>query len=375
MPNLKQLALHRNQLASLPDLPILQRNGIESLTLSENPWHCDCNLSNEAMPGWIWTNKELVPDHPGLYCFENSTAENSSALSILPSGSRLNVWTFFAQFNSTFCPSATLNPQKFPPEIFTTEKIDEIPNGSPSTSIDFWLWAIVGVFVVFAVSFTILIVYFLRKRKYIVNNRRPLSLAPSDGSSGSPLPLLTPDALIIHSSGDESFVRNQLAAPLEDQSPHYQLKLLYRDLDPETREHMPELYHAIERAHQVIVLISENFLIKEWDYSWVLRTALHLYIQKHFKQRVIFIVKMPIPCAFDDLLQKFMRTNVLLDFNDPIFWEKLRTALPDKILNSSMDGTVSTGITTGCRSASPYSNNHYEYGSLIGGASQQSRLI
>ena len=57
-PNLIQLHLSNNKLRKLPDFLFEEQQNLQEVTLSGNPWECDCNAMK--FKKWLTSKKAIV---------------------------------------------------------------------------------------------------------------------------------------------------------------------------------------------------------------------------------------------------------------------------------------------------------------------------
>ncbi|XP_043225658.1 protein toll-like [Amphibalanus amphitrite] len=137
------------------------------------------------------------------------------------------------------------------------------------------------------------------------------------------------DAFVSYSHLDEEFVVEQLVPELERGDPKYTLCLHFRDwLAGEFIA--DQIQDSVQDSRRVIVVLSKNFIQSDWGRMEFL-TA-HKQALSERRNRVILVVygELPEPSAMDPELRSYISLNTYLQWGDPLFWQRLRYALPHK---------------------------------------------
>ena len=137
------------------------------------------------------------------------------------------------------------------------------------------------------------------------------------------------DAFVSYSHLDEEFVVEQLVPELERGEPKYALCLHFRDwLAGEWIT--DQIQRSVQESRRVIVVMSQNFIQSEWGRLEFL--AAHKQALSEKRNRVILVVygPLPEPSAMDPELRAYISLNTYLQWGDPLFWQRLRYALPHK---------------------------------------------
>jgi len=134
------------------------------------------------------------------------------------------------------------------------------------------------------------------------------------------------DAYLSYSPGDDVFVRQVLSHDLEVGS-KYRVCLHHRDL-PANTVISDTVVRAAEAAQRTIVVLSPNFLKTEWaryDYKSGLLQAVN-----QGSKKVIFVLVGSVEnTTLDPNLRLLLKNNIVLQWGDSLFWEKMRYSLPD----------------------------------------------
>nr|AYF59255.1 toll 2 [Penaeus monodon] len=135
------------------------------------------------------------------------------------------------------------------------------------------------------------------------------------------------DAFISYSNKDEEFVNTVLVPGLESGDPKYKVCLHYRDWLPGAYIQQ-QITQSVEASRRTIVVLSSNFIENVWGHL-EFKTA-HCQALKDRHNRVIVIVlgEVPPENELDEELKLYLSTRTYLQFGDPKFWEKLRYAMP-----------------------------------------------
>lgn len=135
------------------------------------------------------------------------------------------------------------------------------------------------------------------------------------------------DAFISYSNKDEEFVNSDLVPGLESGDPKYKVCLHSRDWLPGAYIQQ-QITQSVEASRRTIVVLSSNFIENVWGHL-EFKTA-HCQALKDRHNRVIVIVlgEVPPENELDEELKLYLSTRTYLQFGDPKFWEKLRYAMP-----------------------------------------------
>ena len=135
------------------------------------------------------------------------------------------------------------------------------------------------------------------------------------------------DAYISYSPGDDVFVRQVLAHDLEVGS-KYRICLHHRDL-PNNTVVSDTVVRAGEAAQRTIVVLSPNFLKTEWA-RYDFKSGLLQAVNQGSKKVIFVLVGSLDSCQRDPNLRLLLKNNIVLQWGDSLFWEKMRYSLPDQ---------------------------------------------
>lgn len=135
------------------------------------------------------------------------------------------------------------------------------------------------------------------------------------------------DAFVSFSHKDQDFVDKHLIPQLEKNNDHnYKLCIHYRDFI--VGEFIPsQIVYSVENSRRTIIVLTPNFLDSVWG-RMEFRTA-HLQAIKEGCARVIIVMLEDVSNEkLDPELKAYITMNTYVKWGDPLFWEKLKYALP-----------------------------------------------
>ena len=291
---LRILHIDHNYLVNF-DLWNLNTNRLlQDVQISFNPWSCECYFV-EAVIEWIAAKTKVISDLNQLECTFNST----SRISLLP------------DFNLSLCTNFSTRSslaQRFQMEDFVPFVV------------------IIGSLVVIFVFILIVGLIYRREMSVWFYSKYGVRLQAMSGSKREEEKLF--DAFVSYSKKDEAFVSQILAPELEYGSPSFRLCLYYRDLPVASGYLSDAIVEAMEASQRTIIVISDNFLKNEWC-RYEFKSA-HLEVLRHTRQKLILICIGKINSKdLDPDIRFWLKTNTFLQWDEKLFWEKLRYAMPD----------------------------------------------
>ncbi|CAH0553374.1 unnamed protein product [Brassicogethes aeneus] len=272
---LKVLHLDNNYLNSLSSnfIELLNTSIIESLTLDENPWTCDCTtvqLQNYllANPKKIETNN-IRCKNSGFQIIQHRSLCKSQTVTVLATSITLVVLLLIAA-----CLAASYYKWQEPIKVWLYSK-------------NLFLWFVTE--------------EELDKGKIY-------------------------DVFLSFSSKDDDFVLKSLLPALESEPNPFKVCVHYRDWIP--GEHITtQIINSVTDSRRTLVVLSSNFLESNWAKN-EFRMA-HTQALNDGRARVIVVILGDIEIAkLDDELKAYLRTNTYVKWGDPWFWQKLSYALP-----------------------------------------------
>ena len=293
---------------------------LTTLTLSENPWLCNCSFG-PGFQEWIRRKIKIIRDANDIECRDNETVETNNATDVRQS------YDFYGNFVNESQGSSTVNETLNP--LLYVNFSHCYPNRSKVVHKSFEnKKAVIALSVsgcLFLLMLTVaLSVYCSREIiKVCLYNRYGFRFNKQDErNDGKQF-----DAFVSYSQQDQKFVTKALVPKLEQKKPYYHLCLHYRDW-PIGGAIAQTICESVEKSRRTIILLSENFMKSEWcQYEF---KAAHYRVLHDKTIRIIMILldDKP-PQNLDPELKLYIKTNTYLEWKDPWFWEKLKYALPD----------------------------------------------
>lgn len=353
MSRLKVLHLNNNRMTTLA---VWRLNPvITEITLSFNPWSCDCEYT-EMLREWLKT-VNTATDISNIKCIfskENSTdliIYNDSVFSDPEAG--FNV----INENGTKCTGSPSINNSINGNLTATKTIitnEEVPDYIPL------LVATLGALLL--VSFTSMILFIFRQEMRVWFYSKfgvRLFYRASDIDRDDREKMF--DAFVSYSSKDEAWVIEELAPMLERGDPSYKLCLHYRDL-PVGGYVADNIIQAVESSRRTIMVLSENFIKSEWC-RFEFKSAHHQVLRDR-RRRLIVVLLGDVPQKdLDPDIRLYLKTNTYLHWGDKLFWEKLKFALPDVPNNQRCRG-VSPGISVGMGGLHRHHHTRNQLGAL-----------
>ena len=317
--SVNNLTLHGNKLQMVDLKTFMAKNvNLTRLTLSENPWLCNCSFG-PGFQEWIRRKIKIIRDANDIECQDNETAETNNATDVRQS------YKFLGNFVNESQGSNTVN------ETLKQLLYVNFSHCYPNRSKVFHQSnkkAVIALSVsgcLFLLMLTVaLSVYCSREIiKVCLYNRYGFRFNKQDErNDGKQF-----DAFVSYSQQDQKFVTKALVPKLEQKKPYYHLCLHYRDW-PIGGAIAQTICESVEKSRRTIILLSENFMKSEWcQYEF---KAAHYRVLHDKTIRIIMILldDKP-PQNLDPELKLYIKTNTYLEWKDPWFWEKLKYALPD----------------------------------------------
>ena len=287
LDGLKYLDIVGNELETLTTSDIKSLYKLTSLTLSNNPWSCDCTFLENII--WL-TTKVTILDQNNFTCFTLNKTEYNVMRLYMPE----------------FCPK----PKK-PRHI------------SPAETA---LYCIVGVAVLGMICFAFLFSNrnFLKLWLFIKFGWKSDSAETEDWNRPY-------DAFVSYSNADEAFVTTELMPRLEEPRQGrlgYKLCVHFRDFP--VGGHIPEtILGAVNNSRRVIMILSDNFLSSEWcNYEF---QAAHHQLLTEWKNRIIMVLLHDLSSnLLDRQLKLYLSTRTYVKVGDRLLWDKIEYAMPER---------------------------------------------
>ncbi|XP_065222753.1 protein toll-like [Planococcus citri] len=273
---LKVMELHNNNLKYLNGTIFGQgeRKDFTNLTFHENPWECNCALSD--LWNFIDRTKSLI-DNSKIKCNDDRPF------------SKLSIEDFCSHSNTYILICVSL--------------------------------AILGLLIA---TVTVLYYKFEQEIRVLMFKYKICLWLVSEEVVDKDKPY---DAFVSYSQKDEHFVRTVLVPGLENNGEYnYKLCVHYRDF--KVGEFIPsQVVQSVENSRRTIIILSPHFLKSVWG-RMEFRTA-HLKAIKEGCARVIIIMLEDVTREkLDPELKTYITMNTYVECGDPLFWDKLKYALP-----------------------------------------------
>ncbi|CAN8012409.1 unnamed protein product [Ixodes pacificus] len=292
---LQILSLTNNRLRSLaPQLMGMLSNSSStlSLSLSGNPWICDC--STFSFKTWLRGHVYMVKDYPDIACGD---------------GVRFNDTHFLYFINeipdSAYCP------------------VDDSAQRKQ-------LAAVTAICVVLAVLLVVVSVLYYRNRQTIIayvyihfHNVFVCVFSEEDLDEDK-----TYDAFVSYSSADRDIAMGLLNS-LESNEEMFKLCIHERDWLPGYNISW-NIVNSVQNSRRTILVVSKDFLESVW-FQVEFHTAYYQMLEDRV-DRLIVIVRGELPAkeTLDKELKFLLTTKTYLVWGERWFWEKLKYAMPHR---------------------------------------------
>ena len=338
--SLQVLYLHDNLLTLQPvwELPTLMPS-LQVLTLSGNPWSCQCDFVQSFVMFTNQVSESLIIDKSGIQCHPGGAKSDQNDGESATLTQQQPARFFLSDANST-CTDAmaiTLNDRSWSQvlsiavctiALCIVVAVASIILFVFRTPLRVWMHAKYGIRVCSSASIRCCCCTSVstRRHKNSGNNREKLY-----------------DAFVSYALKDEDFVQQVLMAQLEqNEDPGYKLCLQYRDLPHNSS--ITDTYPSISSlcAKQVLV-VSLSYLENEWP-----RIKYSIQNLRKWRPLIILIEELSsLDLAKSPEFNLLMKTATVLKWSETGFWNKLKYYLPDaahytyrRNLNLNTSGSV-----------------------------------
>lgn len=290
--HLKILHLHSNLFTDYPvwQLDDLKALTLERLTLTDNPWSCECDYFVKFKKWLIASPFVVSASH--LFCATDSNSQ---------------IKNHFLSANGTICDGHR-------PFVMHDQ-------------IVVWATSIVLAIVMLIV---VILVYFYRKDIQVLIYFRYGVRLFSQSKFNDDDKLF--DVFIAYSSEDEEFVAKNLMPGLEEIENPYRVCVHHRNFlvgSPITEN----ILEAVDRSCRTIVVLSESFASSSWC-RFEFKTAHNIALCDRVARLIVVVLNdIPKSCNFE--MRLYLKNNTYLQWSDKLFWKKLYFALPDNKLSSN----------------------------------------
>jgi Leucine-rich repeat (LRR) protein len=310
MRSLEILHLDGNRLIDFPAWQLAFNPLLVTVKLAENLWSCECQFI-QRFRAWMNVYGGKVSDAEAIECVTNEADGNGQL--IISSHVEGNAMCI-DESNSNLAVATT--------------RVQEMVSED-------YLPLLAATLATFAFILLILLAVFVYRNtlrvwlhsKYGVRVFDNLDVEASGNTEGDSRKLF--DAFISYSPKDDAFAREVLAAELERPDLGYRTCLYHRDLPGTNQSYVADtIVQATEASKRTIVVLSDNFLKSEWS-RYDYKSGLHQAMRSGRKKLIVIMLGDVARRDMDPDLRLYLKTNIVLDWGDKLFWEKLKYALPD----------------------------------------------
>lgn len=284
---LEELTLHGNHLREFDRWPFAHNGALTFLTLSDNPWSCQCELVNK-LRHWLVENFKSIPDAAAIVCSSSGSEPNSVSKRVLTN-----------EVSQEDC-------KRFQAAVVAT---------SGDVYVSLSLFVVCSA----ALMLTLVLVVFVFRRqiRLFLYSELGLRVSVPDDGEGSPF-----DIFVSYGSKDEQLA-SQIVAELEMGHPSYRCCVLHRDV-PSTQE---EIRRAASASRRILLLVTHNFLDNEWchfDFK-----SVHTEPVVSGRRRMVIVSDDRLPDAdIDPEMKLLLKAHPVVRWGEKRFWRSLRYRLP-----------------------------------------------
>ena len=297
LKSLEVLFLQGNTIVDYPIWQLASNPYLVSLKLAQNLWSCECEYV-QRFRGWLKVFGQKVTDMDELSCISNEAVGIATMR--------------MAEYNSSPCVES--NGKAIANGIVQEQEVRDYTPVMIATLASFALILLLALCLfIFRHSLRVWI-----HSKYGVRVFDSLECKLESGKLF--------DCYISYSPADDVFVRQVLAHDLEVGN-KYRVCLHHRDL-PNNTVISDTVVRAGEAAKRSIVVLSPNFLKTEWA-RYDFKSGLLQAVNQGSKKVIFVLVGSLENCQLDPNLRLLLKNNIVLQWGDALFWEKMRYSLPD----------------------------------------------
>ncbi|XP_042899672.1 protein toll-like [Parasteatoda tepidariorum] len=293
---LRNLFLHNNRFKAINTTWLRNVSNFQQLTLSGNPWICDCDTANFRK--WILSNEKIILDGNQTLCDTSGDGNVLEGKAIWT----LREWDLCPLFIGLYF-SVGFGLIIF----FLVITILKILHTRYKLNIDVWLYAHGVIWV---------------KEKDIDRDK-------------------IFDAFISFSHNDQDLVITDIISVLEVKQPMTRLCLHYKHFI--AGEYIDaNIFTAVQNSKRTVIVLSKNFLESEWC-VYEFRAA-HMQALKDKVNRVIIIKLGELPDDAHPDIKLYLKSTTYLTWGEKYFWDKLLYVLPVSSTKDSIKNRTSYPI-------------------------------
>jgi len=297
LKNLEVLFLQGNTIMDFPIWEMAFNPYLVSLRLANNLWSCDCQYVAKFRD-WLRVFRSKVTDVEELVCVTNEAHLEGN----------------FKLADSKATPCEETSGNAVAKGIVQEQEVHDYTPLMIATLASFALILLLA----------LVLFLFRHSLRVWIHSKYGVRVFESLESKVETGKLF--DAYVAYSPTDDVFVRQVLAHDLEVSS-KYRVCLHHRDLPP-NQVISDTVVRAGEAAQRTIVVLSQNFLKTEWA-RYDFKSGLLQAVNQGNKKVIFVLVGSLDSCQLDPNLRLLLKNNIVLQWGDALFWEKMRYSLPD----------------------------------------------
>ncbi|XP_070540469.1 toll-like receptor Tollo [Ptychodera flava] len=297
LTRLKSLTLDNNSLRSLKPGVFNGTKSLEYLRLDSNPFVCDCQLWWLDFKEWLLKPNvnRLLDGRYNINCTTHRETNSSE------------IWSLLLLTED---------------DLMCNDTGDDYTGLQLTDSNSKIIASVLGLAVVILASLALL----FKCRgvlQVVIYNRTGWRLFKAEDFDESKMY----DAFLSFSSEDLPWVKNTLLKNLENHDPPFVVCIHHRDflVGACIAENITE---AIEKSRRTILVLSNNFLESEWC-AYEFKQAHHQVLIDKSSRLIVLLMEDVDTGKLDQDLKTYLKTNTYLERDDPLFWQKLYSAMPD----------------------------------------------
>lgn len=365
--SLRLLRLDHNHIVEFELWSGLMGNGhIVDLYLGANDWSCDCHFVSHMME-WLPLRSDVIRDLSLVHCQYNETY----ALPLAPiatttadiEAARANISAACSAYPRRTTPGGVLSAAQTPLTGITGV------SSMAGVNVPVVVLVVASTFAILLLLASVITAALYRHEMSVwVYAKTGIRLGGGAGSGGTGKGRRRRrgqhyggandtderlfDAFLFYSKRDEQFVMQEIAPELEYGSTPMRLCLCYRDLPIATAAPgvvSDAIMEAIASSRRTILVVSDYFLRNEWchvECKAAFMEGLRCHQDNH---QLILLVVHPLQGKDVDAdVRNWLRSKdtTCLQWNESMFWEKLRYAMPDiRRVSGSSGGSSSSSST------------------------------
>ena len=318
LKSLQVLHLQNNLLIEFKIWTLRSNVNLQSVQLSGNPWSCDCRFMRRFQE-WLQETGSIIRDSDITHCRFNSSSNG--------------IGPYIWNYNSNLCTNVSTSDSSI--RSYSSSTSGSSDSGSSETTSPFApdqfilenSAVIIGASCGFIITLVIVLLICINRKevKVWVYSKYGVRFFQSKSKYAPETERLF-DAFVSYCKMDQAFIAQILAPELECGHPPYRLCLRYRDL-PLSGYVAEAITEAIESSHRTIILLSKQYLKSE-SCRFELKVAHQVCQINRNHQIIAVIMDKSVLTELDPDAKLCLRSCPLIQWEDKMFWEKLRYEMP-----------------------------------------------